>query len=389
MKFLQLILVTTPVALASPLSGTGIPRDTSGTQQVNIDLQVNKVTSESTIEVWNEDHTQLLTQSCSKSLALKTGRTSKSPIAFDVDQDGFGTLTFGDKTYTISGNPEVSGGIDCGSIVSDTETLISCIVPGVSPDVLRLNTISLAQKSKLPSCFPDGGPLEVAEVARAAQEGRRVISLAETMRTWQQLDLEEAGAAGIGGNETVADTDDKEALSERQYNPCSQWTPTTIREGDGDPHQTAKHIQVTVSLVHVSNLYLVYPILNRADAEPGLGIETHGLHKRRVQHRPCASQVTDGPVHGGGQGIAVDQRRVPRREVDDDWRDQHLPRGARLGGGVDEGGQDVVPGAQRPVQCVHRHQAARPRLHHHVAQQQQPRRQPLLCPREAVRSECG
>ncbi|KAH7631561.1 hypothetical protein B0T09DRAFT_396933 [Sordaria sp. MPI-SDFR-AT-0083] len=212
MKFLQLILVTTPVALASPLSGTGIPRDTSGTQQVNIDLQVNKVTSESTIE---------------------TGRTSKSPIAFDVDQDGFGTLTFDDKTYTISGNPEVSGGIDCGSIVSDTETLISCIVPG--------------QAAKLPSCFPDGGPLEVAEVARAAQEGRRVIPLAETMRTWQQLDLEEAGAAGIGGNETVADTDDKEALSERQYNPCSQWTPTTIREGDGDPHQTAKHIQVTVS----------------------------------------------------------------------------------------------------------------------------------------------
>ncbi|KAK3951846.1 hypothetical protein QBC32DRAFT_398401 [Pseudoneurospora amorphoporcata] len=219
MKFLQLLVATTPVALASPLSNNGIRRDTSGSQQVNIELQVNKVTSESTIEVWNEDNTQMLTQSCSTSLALKTGRTTNSPISFNVDHDGFGTLTFGDKTYTISGNPEVSGGIECNSIVSDSETLISCTVTGVSPDI--------------------------AEVARwANQDGRQVISLAETMRTWQELDLEEAA---IAGNETLQDND-MEVPSKRQYNPCSQWTPTTIREGDGDPHQAPKHIQVTESM---------------------------------------------------------------------------------------------------------------------------------------------
>ncbi|EAA30077.1 hypothetical protein GE21DRAFT_5003 [Neurospora crassa] len=252
-------------------------RDSSGTTKqvevVNIDLQVNKVTSESTIEIWNQDHTQLLTQSCSTSLALKTGglqATMKSVvpttsmIAFDVDHDGFGTLTFGNQTYTVSGNPEVSGGIECNSIVSDTETLISCTVPEVlSPEVmLQLNTITtLAQRNKLvpPNCFPTSGPLEITEVARFATNqdgGPRVVSLAETgMRTSrQQLDLE---AASLAGNETFTVEDNKHLEEEeeeegpskkRQYNPCSQWTPTTIREGDGDPHQTPKHIQVTESL---------------------------------------------------------------------------------------------------------------------------------------------
>lgn len=252
MKFLQLIVAATPVVLASPLYGNDTRHDTLGTQQVNINLQVNKVTSESTIEVWNKDHTQMLTQSCSTALALKTGRATKSPITFDVDHDGFGTLTFGNKTYTISGNSEVSGGIECSSIVSDTETLISCTVPGVSSDVLRLNTLSLAQRSQLPSCFPTGGPLEVAEVARIANHdgGPRVVSLAQTMGTWQQLDLEEAG---IAANETFEENDDVDMQTpskKRQYNPCSQWTPTTIKEGDGDPHQAPKHIQVTVSLHH-------------------------------------------------------------------------------------------------------------------------------------------
>ena len=244
MKFLQVIVATTSLALASPLSNIVIPRDVSESQHVNVELQINKITSESSIEVWNADRTQLLTQSCSTSLALKTGRTTQSLVAFEVDPEGFGTLTFGGKTYTISGNPEVSGGIECNSIVSNTETLISCAVAGVSPDVLRLNTLSLAQRSSIPSCFPLGGPLEVAEVAKAAQEGRRIIPFA------QALDLEETGAAAaVMGNETYEDTDDNKGLSERQYGACSQWSPTTIREGDGDPHQTGKHIQVTVSLL--------------------------------------------------------------------------------------------------------------------------------------------
>lgn len=277
MKFLHLIVATTPVALASPLFGKGtVSRDSSGTKQVvNIDLQVNKVTSESTIEVWNQDHTQMLTQSCSTSLNLETGglQATKSvpTIAFDVDQDGFGTLTLANKTYTVSGNSEVSGGIECNSIVSDTETLISCTVPQLSPEVMsQLNTITLAQKKKLPpNCFPTSGPLEVTEVARVANQdgGPRVMSLAETrgMRTWQQLDLEAASLAV--GNETLTVEDNnhylEEGPSKRQYNPCSQWTPTTIREGDGDPRQTAKHIQVTVSLLHLntSNMSFLIPMM--------------------------------------------------------------------------------------------------------------------------------
>lgn len=266
MKFLYLIVATTPVALASPLSGNGImSRDSSETKQVevvNIDLQVNKVTSESTIEVWNQDHTQMLTQSCSTSLTLKTGGLQQatksmvpSTIAFDVDHDGFGTLTFGNKTYTVSGNSEVSGGIECNSIVSDTETLISCTVPEVSPEVmLQLDTITtLAQRNKLPppNCFPTSGPLEITEVARVATNhqdgGPRVVSLAETMRTWRQLDLD-LEAASLAGNETFTVEDnnhmgERPSKKRRQYNPCSQWTPTTIREGDGDPQRQQQRRQ--------------------------------------------------------------------------------------------------------------------------------------------------
>ncbi|KAJ4390257.1 hypothetical protein N0V85_007405 [Neurospora sp. IMI 360204] len=217
MRLLPLALAFIPLAASTPLDDRYVS-DTL-TENVNIDLLVNKATSEATIEVWNQDRSQVLAQSCSSTspghLYLNKGHFSKSPIAVDVNNDGLGKHHHWRQVVQDS------------HIISDSETLVSCLAP-VSNEVVQL---SKASRLTMKDCFPNGA-LQLTEVMRAAHEGRKVTPYAETLREMRMA------AKMIAVNKT-------ENITKRQYNPCSIWTATTILEGDGDPHQTPKHIQLS------------------------------------------------------------------------------------------------------------------------------------------------
>ena len=237
MKLLPLALATIRLVASSPLGGRDVNNNTL-TESVNIDIQVNKATSEATVEVWNQDRSQVLAQSCSStspgSLYLNHGHFSKSPITVQITNDGWGNITISDKTFNIHSNPEISGGIKCNSIISEDETLVSCLAP-MSGEVVRL---SKASRFTMNDCFPTGGTPRLAGVMRAAHEGRKVTPYAETLR---QMKVAAEMITG-NANETVTDVD----VDKRQYNPCSIWSSTTRLEGDGDPHQTPMHIKLSL-----------------------------------------------------------------------------------------------------------------------------------------------
>ncbi|KAK1775761.1 hypothetical protein QBC45DRAFT_421414 [Copromyces sp. CBS 386.78] len=238
MRLLPLALASIPLAASTPLGRLGGRYvNNTLTENVNIDLQVNKATSEATIEIWNQDRSQVLAQSCSSStspgnLYLDNGHFSKSPIAVQINTDGRGNITIGDKSFKIHSNPEISGGIECNSIISDGETIVSCLAP-VPNELVRL---SKASRLTMQDCFPNGGAPKLAEVMRAAHEERKVTPYAETLR---EMRVAAKMIAGGGNNKTVTD------MAKRQYNPCSIWSANTVLEGNGDPHQTPKHIQLS------------------------------------------------------------------------------------------------------------------------------------------------
>ncbi|KAH6650203.1 hypothetical protein F5144DRAFT_636699 [Chaetomium tenue] len=136
-----------PVAFATPFLQRA--------QTVNVVLRVNKVTSDSAIDVWNESKSEVLAQACSRS--LKSGSFESSPILFTVDEYGAGTLSIGTQTYTIHDDPDVSGGIICGRIASPSELAISCDV--LIPESLQLRSLS---KRDTQDCFA-GSPVEAFE----------------------------------------------------------------------------------------------------------------------------------------------------------------------------------------------------------------------------------
>src|SRR4051812_1680918 len=109
MRLLPFALTSLPLAASTPLGGRSVS-DTL-TEHVNIDLQVNKATSEAAIEVWTQDRSQLLAQSCFATapghLYLNNGHFSKSPIDVQINNDGRGNITIGDKSFMIHSNPDL------------------------------------------------------------------------------------------------------------------------------------------------------------------------------------------------------------------------------------------------------------------------------------------
>jgi hypothetical protein len=130
-----------PAAFSTPLA-----QHTRDTQVVNIVLQVNKVTSEAAIDVWNNNNSEVLGHSCSLSLA--SGSFEGMPLGFMVNEYGAGNLSVGQQTYTIHDKPEIPGGFVCGRIASPVEVIVSCRVPISAP--LQLKSLD---KGGLQNCF--------------------------------------------------------------------------------------------------------------------------------------------------------------------------------------------------------------------------------------------
>jgi hypothetical protein len=200
---------------------TPLVQHTRDTQVVNIVLQVNKVTSEAAIDVWNNNSSEVLAHSCSLSLA--SGSFEGTPLGFTVNDYGAGNLSVGQQTYAIHDKPEISGGIVCGRIASPDEVIVSCRVPISAP--LQLKSLD---NGGLQNCFPRG-PLELSGLVRELE------STSTNDTAWS-----ENGPSPLHKAEAPD-------LYKRQ-GACGPWTERTIRVGDGNPHQNPLHIQLSVKI---------------------------------------------------------------------------------------------------------------------------------------------
>lgn len=212
------MLALLPVAFTTPL----LQLDQEA-QAVNVVLQVNKVTSEAAIDVWNLDKSEVLAHSCSHSLA--SGPFEDMPLVFTVNEYGAGNFSVGPQTYTIHDDLEISGGIICGRIASPGEIIVSCDVP-VSAS-LQFKSLN---KRDFQDCFPRG-PVELDQLMR----GLESTSTNDTAWPENSLTPSKTGTSDV--------TED--VVFKRQA-PCGIWSSRTVLVGGGNPHQNPLHIQISV-----------------------------------------------------------------------------------------------------------------------------------------------
>jgi hypothetical protein len=230
MRVSQALLAVVPVAMAVPSQRL----DARDSRDVQVTFQVSRLTSEAAIEVWNKDETEILGQSCTRS--IDSGIFQNTPIAFKIDKNGAGTVTVGPKTYKIHEDVDVSGGISCGRITSPAEILVKCKIPLASGLAARLEPL---HKRDLANCFPEGGPVELTEVMRGLETAPTLAS-----------DALAPPASEVLSN----DTNYTEGLSdlERRQRVCELVITDTVPVGNGDPHQNPLNIQLSLPH-HCSN----------------------------------------------------------------------------------------------------------------------------------------
>ncbi|KAL2015570.1 hypothetical protein VTK56DRAFT_5219 [Thermocarpiscus australiensis] len=142
MKLLEAFLLVAPAALA-----VAVPHPTHrDLQELNVVLQVHKVSSEASIAVWNADRSTAFGYKCNTS--LRSGAFQLHPISFNVNEYGAGNLSIGSDNYTIHHDHAFSGGITCGRMHSATEILVTCSF--TPPANLRLEPLD---RTNLPACF--------------------------------------------------------------------------------------------------------------------------------------------------------------------------------------------------------------------------------------------
>ena len=230
MSGLVVALALLPAVFAIPF-----PPAEQGTRNAHVVLQVNKVTAEAAVEVWNLNKSEVFAQSCSRLLISEPFKST--PVAFSVNDYGAGNLTIGQQTYMIHEKPEISGGIVCGRIVSPDEIIVSCEV-AISQSLHR--RLQDLKTRDLRNCFPHG-PVELTDVMRGLEDAptERAIPSPQTASS--------NNTTGLGLT----------ALGKRQ-GACGVWSQTTFNVGDGNPHQNPLNIQISVSLFFSSSRTLIY-----------------------------------------------------------------------------------------------------------------------------------
>ncbi|KAK7943714.1 uncharacterized protein PG986_012827 [Apiospora aurea] len=147
MKGLHIVLFTA-AAVASPLLEV---EQAASNEEHQVTLQLIKDTNEVSISAWNNERSALVGHSCSKVLA--TGAFQSHPISFEVDLNGAGNVTIGDRSYLVHGEPDKSGGISCGRIHSQVEALVNCHI--TLPTSRKLRSLN---KRDIDQCFPVSTP---------------------------------------------------------------------------------------------------------------------------------------------------------------------------------------------------------------------------------------
>jgi len=116
------LLAFAPLALSAPA-----PAAQAASQKMHVIWKHDKTSYSKGLYAVSEDLSTIYGQSCSDE--LDSGNFAKSALKLDVDDDGFGNLTYGDKTYEVLMSAEHSGGIECTKMYSPDEAHVDCIVP--------------------------------------------------------------------------------------------------------------------------------------------------------------------------------------------------------------------------------------------------------------------
>ena len=220
-------ITTTLLSAATWARGLANPLPTAyESSSLNIELQYNKLTTQSSITAWNKERTEVFGHSCSDSLTSGVFRTY--PISFKVDQDGAGNITVDSTSYIVHDSPESSGGITCSRMYSETEALVACAVQ--VPEGIPL--VSLDQ---LDECSSGGGVHQLGRILRGLASGSTSYPGASSV---------------LNGSAVQGD----EPLERRQWR-CpgggnidkrQRTSTTTEMVGDGNPHQNYMNVQLSV-----------------------------------------------------------------------------------------------------------------------------------------------
>ncbi|EQB57401.1 hypothetical protein CGLO_02476 [Colletotrichum gloeosporioides Cg-14] len=212
MKGFAAFMATVSLISSSLAAPTISVRDGAELQQVQVVYQE----CDSAISVEVRSGGTVVAEACSNT--LDTGSFAELPIRFDVNKKGAGNVTVGSTTYKVHQDKEISGGIVCGRLYDDAESVVSC-------DVSVPAGMSFQSLSKRHECIP-GGATSMARALHirdpeAALNSRYIAPVPFPVSDDNTHDFH---------------------VSKRQGCYPQKWTELV---GDGNPHQNYYHQQVT------------------------------------------------------------------------------------------------------------------------------------------------
>lgn len=218
--------------LFAPLSALAAPQARAAPKDIRVVWTYHKAggdqSGKTTLMAFRTDLSTLLEKSYSNT--LNTGNFADTPLTFDVDENGFGTLTYG-TTYKVHSDPEYSGGISCSQMYNEKDTFVECTVPWKG-------TSAPAEKSKKRSEW--AAELGASSLPVLGQQGLDIWHASEPV-------------AGTDSDPAV-DPPTKRELQARplgkrqsQFGCFAEITRETTLRGDGNPHQNHYNRQLSVS----------------------------------------------------------------------------------------------------------------------------------------------
>lgn len=217
------------VAMALGLAAFTGAQDAGGIQII---LEKDLRTSETELSVMSQSSTRTLLSSCSDHLNIPSLNTS---VTADVDNNGSGTLKFGDVVYHIHENTEISGGITCNRMYSDEELVVIC-------DLLSTDARSLASLSRLPR--------RNTPQADCFNSRKRSMAYIRSLKDHAMVMINGGAGAEMSYStrDIISDKDIRVAKSMgKRQGACGVWTATTLPVPNPDPHQNYYLKQLGVS----------------------------------------------------------------------------------------------------------------------------------------------
>lgn len=221
MTFIVPLFLLARLVLAAPATSVS---EISG---INVHFEVDKSLSATSLTIVDAAG-EIIGKTCSNK--LDEGKFEHWPIFVNLDESGNGTgnITLGGTSHRIAYNDNPDAAVSCDRLYNEEAIFVSCKAT-VPKDV----DLSPTGKKLIGECFPDTRE-SLSQVAHAMAAGG-------------PTDLPEFIPIELGGIENTTEVGNPN--SKRQSGPCSQWSPDTRPDGNGDPWQHHLYTQMSVSLL--------------------------------------------------------------------------------------------------------------------------------------------